>query len=54
MVNFFYGMSLIFVYLKMTGQLEWSWWLVLLPAYLPAVTLLLLVVWGAVISAQNK
>lgn len=30
-LNFMGGLTLLFIYLKLTGQIDWSWWLVLLP-----------------------
>jgi hypothetical protein len=32
-IGFFGVLTLIFVTLKLTGYIAWSWWLVLLPAY---------------------
>lgn len=32
-IGFFSMLTLIFVTLKLTGYIAWSWWLVLLPAY---------------------
>jgi len=32
-VSFFGLLTLLFVGLKLTGFIDWSWWLVLLPAY---------------------
>jgi len=34
--NFADMLTILFIYLKMTGQIDWSWWLVLLPFWLPA------------------
>jgi len=34
--NFADMLTILFIYLKMTGQIDWSWWLVLLPLWLPA------------------
>jgi hypothetical protein len=32
-IGFFSMLTLIFVTLKLTDYVDWSWWLVLLPAY---------------------
>lgn len=36
-MGFFEVLGLIFLVLKLTGQIDWSWWLVLLPIYGPIV-----------------
>lgn len=36
-------LGLLFVYLKLTGTIAWSWWLVLLPLYGPLLVALLIV-----------
>ena len=35
-MNFFPALQLIFITLKLTKFIAWSWWLVLLPTILPA------------------
>lgn len=35
-------LALLFIALKLTGQIDWSWWLVLLPIWAPVVALLCL------------
>ena len=32
---FFTGLTLIFIYLKLTNQIDWSWWWVLSPIWIP-------------------
>jgi hypothetical protein len=32
---FFYGLALLFIGLKLTGYIAWSWWWVLAPIWLP-------------------
>jgi hypothetical protein len=39
-VGFFALLGLLFIALKLTGFVDWSWWLVLLPLYGPAALLL--------------
>jgi len=29
-------LSLLFIALQLTGQISWSWWLILAPVYVPA------------------
>ena len=41
-LGFFSLLALIFVTLKLLGYIDWSWWLVLLPAYGGLVILLIL------------
>ncbi|MBK1871556.1 hypothetical protein [Taklimakanibacter albus] len=36
-------LGLLFIYLKLTGTIAWSWWLVLLPLYGPAAVALVFV-----------
>jgi len=35
-VTFFDCLGLLFIALKLTGAIEWSWWAVLAPLYVPA------------------
>ncbi len=37
-VSFLGLLGLLFIALKLMGHIDWSWWLVLLPIYAPAVT----------------
>lgn len=34
---FLYALALLFIYLKLTVQITWSWWLVLSPIWIPMV-----------------
>lgn len=36
-VTFFNALTLLFVALKLTGHVDWSWWLVLAPTWVPLV-----------------
>ena len=36
-VSFLGLLGILFIALKLTGYIAWSWWLVLLPLYLPLV-----------------
>lgn len=45
-IGFFSLLTVLFIGLKLTGYIDWSWWLVLLPFYGPvvaAITLLIVV-----------
>lgn len=33
--NFLHGLTLIFVFLKLTEQIDWSWWIVWTPIWIP-------------------
>lgn len=41
-------LTLLFIGLKLSGNIDWSWWWVLLPAYLPIVALPLFLVFAAI------
>jgi hypothetical protein len=43
-LGFFSLLALIFITLKLLGYIDWSWWLVLLPAYGGLVIMLILFV----------
>jgi hypothetical protein len=51
-IGFFGLLTLLFITLKLTGYIDWSWWLVLLPAYGPIaiVLLILLLAFGVAIA----
>lgn len=51
---FFALLTLIFVTLKLTGHISWSWWLVLLPFYGSALPALILVLSGIVLVALAR
>ena len=36
-MTFTLWLGLMFIYLKITNQIEWSWWLILLPVYVTAI-----------------
>lgn len=39
-ISFLGLLAILFIGLKLTGYVTWSWWLVLLPLYLPFVVVL--------------
>ena len=43
-IGLFTALGLIFIVLKLTNVIDWSWWLVLLPIYGPWVLWLVLIV----------
>jgi hypothetical protein len=47
-IGFFGLLAILFIGLKLTGCIEWSWWLVLLPLYGPPLAVLTIV--GAVMA----
>lgn len=49
-VGFFGLLTIVFIVLKLTGTIAWSWWWVLLPLYGPLVVGLILIVIGLAIS----
>jgi hypothetical protein len=58
-VGFFGMLGLIFITLKLTGYIAWSWWWVLLPIYFPALIFIVVLVIVTVVAAlaqykQNK
>lgn len=48
-MTFFQLLTILFIGLKLAGFITWSWWLVLLPLYLPFVIGLVIIVIGLVI-----
>ncbi len=45
-VSFFALLAILFIGLKLTGNIDWSWWWVLAPLWMPAVFGLLVVLGG--------
>lgn len=43
-ITFLEALGLIFIVLKLTNVIDWSWWLVLLPIYGPFAFFILLVI----------
>ena len=41
-MRFFSLLTLLFIGLKLTGYIMWSWWAVLMPTWLPITALLIL------------
>jgi hypothetical protein len=53
-IGFFGLLTVLFIGLKLTNYITWSWWLVLLPMYGPLVIFLTLVLVGVLIYAAAK
>lgn len=54
-VGFSGTLGIVFVVLKLTETIAWSWWLVLLPFYItPAVILGLMLIGGIIAAAGEK
>ena len=51
-IGFFGLLSLMFIGLKLTEVINWSWWLVLLPMYGPLVVFLIIV--GTVVAFSGR
>lgn len=41
---FFPALTIVFIVLKLTGQIDWSWWMVLSPLWLPLALILCIAV----------
>lgn len=50
LVGFISTMIVILVGMKLGGAIDWSWWLVLAPVWVPCVTLMLAVSVGAAVK----
>lgn len=48
-MNFFHVLGLIFIILKLTGFIDWSWWLVLLPLYFGLILFLIFFIIGLIL-----
>jgi len=46
-------LTVLFVGLKLTGYISWSWWWVLSPLWIPAVVIILIGVIGFIIYLQK-
>ena len=53
-VGFFDLLTLLFIALKLTGYITWSWWWVLAPFWGPIVLFLLLVAFVATIENTDR
>ena len=54
-MGFLEVLTLIFVVLKLTGQIDWSWWLVLLPEIIAvAIYIICFVIFGVIFGRTKK
>lgn len=53
-VGFFGALTLLFIALKLTGHIAWSWWWVLAPTWIPVVLFLLLVAFVVTIENTDR
>ena len=42
-IGFFSLLAILFIALKLTGYIDWSWWFVLMPVYIPVVLVIVIV-----------
>jgi hypothetical protein len=48
-----WSLTLLFIGLKLAKIIDWSWWLVLLPAYISIVIILIIVLVSAIFDSFN-
>lgn len=53
-VGFFGALTLLFIALKMTGHIAWSWWWVLAPMWIPIALILLFVAFVVTIENTDR
>lgn len=54
-IGFLSLLGLAFIILKLVGVINWSWWLVLLPLYIPVISVLVLLIFlGIIIFCSIK
>lgn len=53
-MGFLEVLTIVFVVLKLSGKIDWSWWLVLLPEIIAAVIYISLFVYNAVLQASIR
>ena len=51
-MNFMPLLGLLFIALKLTNYIDWSWWLVTAPLYVPAI--IVIVIWSLALIAGAK
>jgi len=51
-IGFFGLLTIVFIILKLTEIVAWSWWWVLAPAWMPIVLVCALIVWMLVASQK--
>lgn len=53
-VGFFGALTLLFIALKLTGYITWSWWWVLAPMWIPIALILLFVAFVVTIENTDR
>jgi hypothetical protein len=53
-IGFFGLLTLIFITLKLTGYIEWSWWLVLMPLFVPVIIIFTILVTMLLLGARVR
>jgi Flp pilus assembly protein TadB len=53
-IGFFGLLTLIFITLKLTGYIDWSWWLVLMPLFIPVIIIFTILVIMLVMGARVR
>jgi len=43
-MSYFTVLSLLFIGLKLTNYIDWSWWFILMPLYMPVVIMFLITI----------
>jgi hypothetical protein len=52
-IGFFGALAIVFITLKIIGILEWSWWLVLMPLWIPIMIVLGFVIFSLILAIIN-
>jgi|APGre2960657373_1045057.scaffolds.fasta_scaffold11641_7 hypothetical protein len=53
-IGFFGLLTLIFITLKLTGYIDWSWWLVLMPLFVPVIIIFTILVTMLLLGARVR
>ena len=53
-IGFFGLLTLIFITLKLTGYIDWSWWLVLMPLFVPVILIFTILVTLLLLGARVR
>ena len=53
-IGFFGLLTLIFITLKLTGYIDWSWWLVLMPLFVPVIIIFTILVTMLLLGARFR
>lgn len=52
-IGFLGALTLLFIVLKLTGYIDWSWWWVLSPFWIPLALVVIVAVWLISISSNK-